>query len=562
MRMRLLGQRRTSRVLVAAAVLTATVSMGANAAAAEVAPATGHATSITPAMSCNSLAGKTVSAGNGTPGVVTAAAVTTQAGIAYCQVSGYVSPQAKFELLLPQTTFQGDYLQEGCGGFCGFIPLTQQPDAATGCAPATGGQFAIGADNEGHDGASAADGAWAANDMDLRVQYAYLSEHALAILAKSIISVYYGAGPKYSYFDGCSDGGREGLEEAQRYPQDFNGILSGSPGLDTPGIVGLLFPWLIQSNTAPGGAEILTSEKLPALHAAVLAACANRDGVIVDPRACTFNPASTECRPEVDDAACLTPAQVAVVRRFYLGPADAAGKSLYDGGMPYGSELAWQSWIVMPAGDAAWPEDTFAYQTSVNYLRYMGFYPNPPSSFSPYSVQFTDAYFQRMQRFADLYNAADPDLSQFRRDGGKLVIYQGWEDQLATPWDALDYYAAVERTAGGYSQSQAFSRLYMIPGGYHCLSGGDPAVTVDLLTPLVNWVEHGTAPASINVAVTSQTSGNHIASLTVAPFDAAAPAPVNQGLNSAYRYIGIRSTYEPKQTWCTQEGFTLVCKRS
>jgi feruloyl esterase len=519
------------------------------------------ATPISPAISCASLAGQTFTESGGTPSKITSAVTTTQGGITYCEVSGYTSPQTDFEVLLPETTFEGDYIQEGCGGFCGIIPISTQPDASTNCLPVTNGQLAIGTDDQGHVGGSA-DGAWAADDLTLRVEYAYTSEHIMAEFAKALIAAYYGAPPKYSYYDGCSGGGREGLEEAQRYPTDFNGIIAGSPGLDTPGIVGILFPYLIQSNTAPGGGEILGSEKLPALHAAVMAACANSDGAIVDPRQCTFNPASIECPAGVDNNSCLTSAQVTVVREFYRGPTDPAGKSLYDGGMPYGSELAWGSgWIVGPSTDPAWPIDTFAYQTSVNYLKYMGFYPNPPSSFTPYDVQFTDAYFQKIQQFAELYNSADPDLKAFDQAGGKLIIYQGWADQLALPWPTLNYYSAVEHTMGGFVSAQAFSRLYMIPGGYHCfIGGGDPSTTFDLLTPLINWVENGVAPATITATVVSQTTGTSVPSLNVAPLDASSSAPQNAGLNSGYKYFGIKSTYQQVQTWCNQDGFNLVCK--
>ena len=313
------------------------------------------------------------------------------------------------------------------------------------------------------------------------------------------------------------------------------------------------------TNTDSQGHQILTLAKLPALHAAVMKACAGADGVIQDPRNCTFNPASIMCPSGTDTPACLTPAQVTAVREEYRGPADPAGRNLYDGGQPYGSELAW-SWFINPQTDNN-PTHTVAGQFGLNYLKYMASVPNPPASFALSDLKFTDAEYNELEKFGGVYNATDPDLSAFRTHGGKLIIYHGWADQAIPPFSTIDYYAAVERTTGGFASTQGFSRLYMVPGGYHCLGGGDPAVTADFLTPLVNWVEKGQAPGALTFPVTAQTTGSKITSLTVTPLDAATPAPRNDGLNSNYHYIGLNSAFSPEQTWCTQSGFTTVCRK-
>jgi feruloyl esterase len=526
--------------------MTAATTAAAQAkvpAAAQAAPALTASAATVPVASCASLAVDNFSGVKDEPSQITSAADVTEDGIQYCDVKGVISPQTDFEMLLPESTYQGAYLQEGCGGFCGAVTVSPQPAAATGCAPVTAGQFAIATDDEGHE-AGATDGLWAANDPTLRVVFAYTSEHSLAQLAKAVIAVYYGSGPKYSYFDGCSDGGREALEEAQRYPRDFNGILAGSAANNWTAAVGMEAAWDADINTAPNGTEILPLEKLPALHAAVMKACADAQGVIVDPRQCTFNPASVQCPAGTDNDTCLTPAQVTVAREAYRGPTDPQGRNLYDGGEPYGSELAWVGWFVDPASDTAFPADTADYQFAINYLEYMAYPTDPPSSFTLSDFKFTDATYAKLQQLAGLYNATDPDLSAFERAGGKLIIYGGWADQAVTPWPTLDYYSAVANTMGGYAATQQFSRLYMVPGGYHCLGGGDPSVTADFLTPLVNWVQDGVAPSAVVLPVLSQTTGTTLTSLTVEPLNPTTPAPHNDGLNSNYHYIGIKSAYQ------------------
>jgi feruloyl esterase len=282
-------------------------------------------------------------------------------------------------------------------------------------------------------------------------------------------------------------------------------------------------PWLVRGN--PG---VLTDDKIPALHAAVIAECGDADGIIGDPRLCGFDPASIPCPPGADAPSCLTAAQVDVVRALYRGPTDAAGRNLYNGGLPFGSELGWPDWLKI-AGPMA-----------LAYLRDLGYLPNPPSTFTLADVQFTDQEFAALNRLGDvLYNANNPDLSSFRAHGGKLILYHGWADQSIPPWSTVDYYAAVERRAGGLAASQAFSRLYMVPGAMHCLFNGDSIVLVDFLSPLVSWVEHGLAPGPVDTAIYGIVGQDLYLPGTVQPFDALAPVPAPAGgLNTGYDYIG------------------------
>jgi hypothetical protein len=537
----------------------------ASVVAATAAPASTTSVSL-PVVSCASLASVDLSRLDTRIGTATE---VTRNGHAFCDVKGYISPQIQFEQLLPTTTWRGDYLQQGCGGFCGHVDVSlDDPSRTSGYQapfpPLADGELVVAADDQGHESPTNADALWAKYDPQLRVVFGYSSEHSLALTAKALIRAFYGRDPAHSYFDGVSDGGHEALDLAQRYPTDFDGILAGAPAHNWAPLLGLFQPWLVRANTDGAGHQILGAEKLPALHAAVMAACTDRYGVIRDPRACTFDPASIECPSGTDNASCLTAAQVGVVRRFYRGPTDTQGHNLFDGGEPYGSELAWAVWAVMPAGDPNAPGDTIAAQLGLNYLKYAAFWHNPPDTYGLGDVRFTVEMHRRLQELGGIYNANDPDLRAFRAHGGKIIIYHGWADQAIPPFSTVDYYRAVALYMGGYAAIQSFSRLYMIPGLYHCPCGqpgnGDPATVVELMRPLVDWVEHGQAPGAIDLPVTSQSTGTHLSTLTVAPFDPLAAPPRNNGLNSNYRYVGETSAYQPgNELWCIQRGTELVC---
>jgi feruloyl esterase len=509
----------------AALALTAAIVPTAWSAATTQTPAVrtagAPASAISPVRDCATLTALDLTGLPGAPSRVLTAAPVTAGGISYCDVRGYTSPQTLFEVKLPVATWQGQYVQQGCGGLCGDVPTEGNnpvPQAADGCAAVTNGELVTASDNEGHIGASRFDGLWGKDDPQLRTVYGITSEHSLLIVAKAVIGAYYGRQPSYSYFDGCSDGGREGLIEAQRYPADFNGILAGAPALDSTDFGGEMETWIYRSNTDATGRQILGVDKLPALHAAVLAACAGADGLIDDPRTCTFDPAAIQCPSGTDTAACLTPAQVDVARKFYSGPLDPAGHSLYPGGgLARGSELAWAGWDISPTGNAL---STVAAQAALNDLKYLAFDRNPPDSFTLGDFQFTQAERAQLARSAPLYNSTDPDLNAFRRHGGKIIIYHGWADQAIPTFGTVLYYHAL---AAQTRDSASFSRLYLIPAQYHCLAGGDPSIHADLLTPLMTWVQAGQAPAALTFPTIAPKPGQP-ASITVAPFDPATNA--------------------------------------
>jgi feruloyl esterase len=227
---------------------------------------------------------------------------------------------------------------------------------------------------------------------------------------------------------------------------------------------------------------------------------------------------------------------VNTVRALYRGPIGGDGHSLYAsessggrpiGGEPYGSELAWKFWLVRSAADRLAPADTVAGLFALNYFRYLAFWPNPPVDIRIVDIPLTEQTLTAPTALGrTLYDVDDPDLGAFRAHGGKLLLYHGLADQAIPPWSTVDYYGAVERAAGGFTASQEFSRLYLVPGGYHCLSGLPPtsgptaAAEVDFLSPMMNWVERGQPPAAISLSVAPPTGQGEDIVETVPPADA------------------------------------------
>ncbi len=504
---------------------------------------------ILPVRPCGNLTSEHLLSPTRVPVRILSARSSDFTGADYCHVIGEIGTDFYFDLRLPQSTYEGQYVQEGCGGFCGLLSPSV-PLAAVECPAVTGNTLALAVDNEGHATTSNTDARWAANNTKSRITFGSTSEHQLALVAKALVADYYGSRPAYSYFDGCSDGGREALIEAQRYPHDFNGILAGAPANIFLEQIGEVASWNIRVNTGPGGREILTSEKLPALHAAVVRACGQGRGYVLDPRACNFSPSSIECNRRVTNS-CLTAAQVRVVTSLYRGPRDPAGQSLYPGDEPYGSELSWSTWFVKRSGDRDWPHDTLTYQFAINLLRYLAYQTDPPSSYSLSQFRFTLSGYKKLTKLSELYDATDPDLSSFAADGGRLIIYQGWADEVVPPFGTVAYYKALVDVAGGYQASQTFSRLYMIPAQYHCLAGGDPAIGgANLLTPLMDWVQDGTPPGTLSFSLastkTSHNGATNGGSMTVAPLDPLTPLPSgSNGLNADYHWVGSFGSHEP-----------------
>ncbi|GAA5186069.1 tannase/feruloyl esterase family alpha/beta hydrolase [Rugosimonospora acidiphila] len=458
----------------------------------------------------------------------TVASATTSDG--YCQVQGVLDQAVEFTVKLPLSGWTGEYVQQGCTGLCGEVPDLTFPLFAFSCPAALAKTLVVAGDDTGHTGdpEGVQPATWGA-DPRARTEFGLTSEHRLRLASDALMTAYYGHGPTYRYFDGCSTGGRQGLNLAQRFPADFDGILAGAPaGNEAP--LALLGAWVTTRNTDAHGRQILGPEKIPALHDAVVNACGD---VIQDPRQCGFQPSSLRCPRGVDLPTCLTPAQVAAVVAFYRGP-----DGLYNGGMPYGSELGWIDQFVVRSGS---PLDGNAGKIAFNYFKYLAYPTVLPDTFTLTDVRFTKATYDRLNLLGNaLYNANNPDLSAFRAHGGKLIMYHGWADPFIPPFSTVDYYRAVQKRGG----ADAYTRLYMIPAGYHCLFGPNldsPSEigVPEFLQPLMDWVEKGIGPGVINVPTVNADYTEVIRDVDVAPFDALAPVKAAPGsLNADYHYVG------------------------
>jgi hypothetical protein len=473
----------------------------------------------------------------------------------HCDVRGYVDPAVQFQLRLPTATFTGRYLQYGCGGFCGMISPTPFPD----CGGPDGRDVAVAVTNDGHvKVVSAADGAWA-NDQAARNDWFYRAPHVLSLAAKRIIATYYGSPPEHSYFSSCSNGGREALLLAQRYPHDFEGIIAGAPANYLGPLLGVYETWLARTNTAANGAPIITSAKLPALHNAVVAACDGLDGLvdgqIDDPRDCRFDPVALQCLAGTDQPSCLTPAQVDAARKLYAGPTDAHGHRLYPGGQPRGSELAWDNhhWLVPPPEGGASTAELLA----DTYLKHVGYPPGTPHS-SVADFEFTIGEFDRLRLEGAQANALNLDLEKFRQSGGKLIIWHGWSDQAIPPAGTLDYYQRLWQHSGGLPETQEWARVFMIPTMAHCF-GGYRLTEFDPLPALVSWVERGTPPDRI-IATARDPQGHVLRSRPVFPYPVQAKYTGTGSIDEASNFVPAAPLLAPHDTirWVGTDLYTKL----
>lgn len=405
----------------------------------------------------------------------------------YCSVTGYVQPQIQFEIRLPTKNWNGRYLQTGCGGLCGNIPIEQ-------CADALDRNFAVAAQNMGHVGDAEKDPIWG-SDPNLRIDYGDRSTHVVSIAAKAIITRYYGSRPAFSYFRGCSTGGREGLSEAEKHPEDFDGIVSGDPAF--PGTAGTIAGiWDARLQLTRDGKPVLSEAKLQGLHAAVLKKCPALDGITdgdPDPRACRFDLSTVACPSGQDRADCLTPQQLDAARKVYDGPRNSSGERLFPGYDVLGSEIS-------KAGNGAlfWMGNGTR-SISEGYLKYLAFPTNPPPSYTMWDLDF-DKDIAKTEATAALYDPVaphrTPDLREFRDHGGKLILYHGWADSGISPLQSLDYFGRVVASEGGPNKVGAWFRVFMIAGMSHCRGGNVPD-KFDMLSAVMEWVEHNKAPNRI-----------------------------------------------------------------
>ena len=414
----------------------------------------------------------------------------------HCRVQGRVETEINFELQLP-TTWNGKLYHGGGGGFVGSIPATQRMRAGLSRRYAT-----LGTDT-GHQ-ASALDGSWALGRADRQVNFGHRAVHLVTVAAKRIVESAYGRRPAHSYFEGCSNGGRQAAMEAQRYPEDFDGIIAGAPALDWSGFL-IGFNWNQQAlKSGP-----IPAEKLAVIARGVISQCDAADGLVdglVDsPRSCGFDPRTLACAGG-DGPDCLTPAQVQTYGRILAGPRRSSGEPFFPG-FPPGTEdgrTGWQLWTSGPRlpdgfGDAATSQITpnvdgvpLQFIAQDQFLKFFLF-SNPGYN----SLTFNFDTEARIAQATDaVFSAIDPDLRRFQATGGKFIMWHGSADPALTVDRTVQYYEEVVRAHGNRESVDGFFRLFLAPGMHHC--GGGPGLnTLDALTALEHWVERGGAPDAI-----------------------------------------------------------------
>jgi hypothetical protein len=448
---------------------------------------------VEPVAACSDLLAVDLTAIGGAGSNITAAEETDSDGITYCSVTGEYPPAVGWQVMLPVANWTQRYMQVGCGGLCGQISL--QAGASDGSAEVTNGEFVLAST----DMAGGSDGEFGL-DEDKRKAFAYLAVHQTAQTAKKLIKAYYGQEAAYSYFNGCSDGGREAVMEAIRYPDDFDGIIAGAPAMLFTFQNSFHHGWLAVSNTDDDGNRVVIADRASILHDAVVKACDSldglEDGLLSDPRLCDFDPATIECAADVsDNSTCLTTAEVEAVTKFYSGPVDAKSKKhLTVGEEQYGSELAWTG-VFVPDSYTGGMMSTNAALAAIKYLIFEEY---PGDNYTLSDFDFSSATIDLLRPRHPLLDAVSSDLSKFHAAGGKLILWHGWADPHISPRTTIAYHEALQAQMGKKALNE-FERLYLLPGVYHCGNGEGPSA-IDLVTPMLQWVEAGTAPDAVETS--------------------------------------------------------------
>jgi hypothetical protein len=408
----------------------------------------------------------------------------------HCRVTGTITPEVAFEISLPDLWNRRFYMT-GNGGLAGdALDTPTSPDRTSAL---TNG-FVHARTNTGHDSRKEPSGSFIMSNPQKAIDYAYRAVHVTADLAKRVANDYYAKPVTFSYWNSCSNGGRQGLLEAQRFPTDFDGVVANAPWVDQTGfMVGAMWNQKAVTDAA------VPATKLPLLAEKVMAKCdavdGLKDGLIDDPRKCSFDlvrdvPA---CSPGTDGPDCLTSAQASAIAKIYSGPV-SNGKPFFHGFMvgseqlvpgPGGNVASSWSGSIIPAQPNAKPAD---FNLAEGIMKYLVLDP-PQPDYDTMTFDYDKAAVA-VARWSKLADAKDADLSAFRKRGGKLIMTFGWADQILQPLMGVKYYESIvarDKDAANYA------RLFMVPGMTHCAGGLGPDRN-DAVTAVIDWVEKGKAP--------------------------------------------------------------------
>lgn len=390
---------------------------------------------------------------------------------AHCRVAAVLTPSPdshiEMELWLPAEGWNGKFLAVGNGGWAGSIGLAEM-------AVSLARGYATAGNDTGHKGGS---GSFALGHPEKVVDFAYRSMHEMAVQSKAIISAFYKRGPQLSYYNGCSTGGRQGLMEAQRYPEDFDAMVVGAPVYNHIRLHASQMARQVEM--LKDESRIIPQEKITLLANAVLGACDAKDGIqdgiLNDPGSCKFDPAVLLCS-ETNKENCLTALQIETARKAYDGVKTKAGQLVYPGSS-LGFETGWR----MPQPGGAPPA------VALDSFRYLG---HKDANWNGMSFEL-DRDLALAVENAGFIDAINPDLSKFKARGGKLLMYHGWADPGPAPLNTINYFSEVLRKVG--SKPDEWMRLFLMPGVGHC-SGGVGPDRADFVGALERWRESGAAP--------------------------------------------------------------------
>ena len=456
---------------------------------------------------------------------------------AFCRVTATLVPSSdssiRIEVWLPETNWNGRFLGTGGGGFQGVITYNELATgiragfAATNSDLGTGSSgcnplFCGSAGNMGNPlaiqfGDPASPSAGLFGHPERIKDFGYRAIHLMTVRGKEIANLFYGQRPQRAYFAGCSTGGQNALMEAQRFPNDYDGILAGAPAFNRTHLhMAGLYGWQ-NAHASPG--RFIQTGQMTLINQAVLKQCVGQDGgartdqFLTDPRDCRFDPKVLLCKGGNVPPACLTAEQVTTMQRYYAGTIDPVNGQIINPGSQRGNEtddilalgLAFQERLPEPAFDGLF---YWVFGPSFGY-------PSSPTNFANFDFHHDIAKVD--DQLAAVLNATSTDLGEFRAHGGKLLMYHGWADPLIPSQSSINYFLALVGNEGqgqqgvqqasffdhgngpgnpALRQTQSYTRLFMVPGMYHC-SGGPGPNTFDALTPLVKWVEAGVAPDTI-----------------------------------------------------------------
>jgi len=401
---------------------------------------------------------------------------------ALCRVMATLKPSAdsdiKIEVWLPAANWNGKFMAVGNGGFSGAInpgPMRQ---------PLMRG-YAVAATDTGHE-SGGADASWAMGHPEKQIDFGYRAVHEMTVTAKAIVKAFYESAPRYSYWNGCSSGGKQGLKEAQRFPEDYDGIIAGAPANNWVHLVTSFLAVAQAVRVDPASA--IPQTMYPLINSAVMTQCdlldGVKDGVLEDPRQCRFDATVLQCTGAPGDN-CLTARQVAALKTVYAPVKNPiTSQELYPG-LPVGSELGW--------ADLPQP-----FAIGESHYKFIVF-ENPSWDFRTLNLGRDVPRAEAIDARVGQFTAMDPDLSAFKKRGGKLLQYHGWNDQQISAQNSVNYRDTVMARMGGVSETDDFYRLFMVPGMLHC-QGGSGTDRFDAISTLEQWVERGAAPARIEAS--------------------------------------------------------------